>query len=58
MIDFRLGERSDAFREEVRAFLGEHFRPDMVERAHDTGTAHVPLAITSWCWDARCGAPP
>lgn len=23
----------------------------------DTGTAHVPLNITSWCWDARCGAP-
>lgn len=23
----------------------------------DTGTAHVPLAITSWCWDAQCGAP-
>src|SRR6478736_3131208 len=23
----------------------------------DTGSAHVPLAITSWCWDARCGAP-
>jgi hypothetical protein len=23
----------------------------------DTGTTHVPLAITSWCWDARCGAP-
>lgn len=23
----------------------------------DTGTARVPLAITSWCWDARCGAP-
>lgn len=22
-----------------------------------TGTARVPLAITSWCWDARCGAP-
>lgn len=22
-----------------------------------TGTANVPLAITSWCWDARCGAP-
>jgi hypothetical protein len=19
--------------------------------------ARVPLAITSWCWDARCGAP-
>jgi hypothetical protein len=23
----------------------------------DTGSAHVPLAITSWCWDTRCGAP-
>ena len=23
----------------------------------DTGSAHVPLGITSWCWDARCGAP-
>jgi hypothetical protein len=23
----------------------------------DTGTAHVPLAVTSWCWDSRCGAP-
>jgi hypothetical protein len=23
----------------------------------DTGKAHVPLAITSWCWDLRCGAP-
>jgi hypothetical protein len=22
-----------------------------------TGPAHVPLAVTSWCWDARCGAP-
>ena len=21
------------------------------------GPARVPLAITSWCWDARCGAP-
>ncbi len=39
-MDFRLGERSDAFRDEVRAFLGENFRPDMIERAHDTGTSH------------------
>ncbi|MDX6453624.1 MAG: hypothetical protein QOH16_3673 [Gaiellaceae bacterium] len=23
----------------------------------DTGTARVPLGITSWCWDTRCGAP-
>jgi alkylation response protein AidB-like acyl-CoA dehydrogenase len=40
-MEFRLGERSDAFREEVRGFLREHFRPDMVDEAHDTGTAHV-----------------
>jgi alkylation response protein AidB-like acyl-CoA dehydrogenase len=39
-MDFRLGERSDAFRDEVRAFLREHFSPEMVERAHDTGTSH------------------
>ncbi|HLM16206.1 MAG TPA: acyl-CoA dehydrogenase family protein, partial [Acidimicrobiia bacterium] len=39
-MDFRLGERSDAFRDEVRAFLGEHFTQEMVERAHDTGTSH------------------
>jgi hypothetical protein len=23
----------------------------------DTGAAHVRLAISSWCWGARCGAP-
>jgi hypothetical protein len=23
----------------------------------DTGSAHVPLTISSWCWAARCGAP-
>ena len=23
----------------------------------DTGSTHVPLTITSWCWDSRCGAP-
>ena len=23
----------------------------------DTGSAHVRLGITSWCWDTRCGAP-
>ncbi len=40
-MDFRLGSRSDAFREEVQAFLREHLRPDMIERAHETGTAHA-----------------
>jgi hypothetical protein len=23
----------------------------------DTGAARVPLAISSWCWGTRCGAP-
>jgi hypothetical protein len=23
----------------------------------DTGRAQVPLAISSWCWGRRCGAP-
>jgi hypothetical protein len=23
----------------------------------DTGAARVPLAISSWCWGSRCGAP-
>jgi len=39
-MDFRLGAKSDAFREEVREFLREHLRPDMIERAHDSGTSH------------------
>jgi hypothetical protein len=23
----------------------------------DTGSAHVPLTISSWCWAAKCSAP-
>jgi hypothetical protein len=23
----------------------------------DTGSVRVPLAISSWCWGSRCGAP-
>lgn len=23
----------------------------------DTGSARVPLALSSWCWGPRCGAP-
>ena len=23
----------------------------------DTGSGRVPLAISSWCWGSRCGAP-
>ena len=63
MIDFHLGTRSDAFRAEVREFLRENFRPDMVERAHDTGTAHVwefyrALGAQGWIaasWPAEYG---
>jgi len=39
-MEFRLGAKSDAFRDEVREFLREHLRPEMIERAHDTGTGH------------------
>jgi alkylation response protein AidB-like acyl-CoA dehydrogenase len=39
-IDFALDDESDAFRREVRAFLGEHLTPAIVDRAQETGTMH------------------
>ena len=39
-LDFRLGERSDLFRAEVRAFLAETVTDEMRERAHASGTYH------------------
>jgi len=39
-MDFRLGERSDRFRAEVRAFLAEIVTDEMRERAHSSGTYH------------------
>jgi alkylation response protein AidB-like acyl-CoA dehydrogenase len=39
-MDFRLGERSDRFRAEVRAFLDETVDDEMRERAHASGTYH------------------
>ncbi|MEZ4331867.1 MAG: acyl-CoA dehydrogenase family protein [Myxococcota bacterium] len=39
-MDFRLGERSDRFRAEVRAFLAETVTDAMRGRAHSTGTYH------------------
>ena len=39
-MDFRLGSKSDAFRAEVRSFLDEHLDPEVIERAHRTGTMH------------------
>jgi alkylation response protein AidB-like acyl-CoA dehydrogenase len=39
-MDFRLGSKSDTFRAEVRSFLDEHLSPEVIERAHRTGTMH------------------
>jgi len=39
-MDFRLGERSDRFRAEVRSFLAEIVTDSMRERAHASGTYH------------------
>jgi hypothetical protein len=39
-MDFRLGEKSDAFRAEVREFLARHLTGEMIEQAHITGTYH------------------
>jgi hypothetical protein len=39
-MDFRLGSKSDSFRTEVRSFLDEHLSPEVIERAHRTGTMH------------------
>ncbi len=35
-MDFRMGTKSDEFREEVRAFLDEHLTDDGVLEAHET----------------------
>lgn len=39
-MDFRLGSKSDTFRAEVRSFLDENLTPEVIERAHRTGTMH------------------
>ena len=39
-MDFRLGEKSDEFREEVRAFIDEQLTDAVMERAYSTGTMH------------------
>jgi len=39
-MDFRLGEGSDAVREETRRFLDEYLGDDVVERMHATGVHH------------------
>lgn len=39
-MDFRLGDRSDAFRDEVRAFLAEALTDEVRERMRRTGVRH------------------
>ncbi len=39
-MDFRLGEGSDALRDEARRFLDEYFTDDVRERMHATGVHH------------------
>jgi alkylation response protein AidB-like acyl-CoA dehydrogenase len=40
IVDFSLGEKSDTFRAEVRAFLDRHLTAEVIERARSTGTMH------------------
>ncbi len=62
-MDFRLGAKSDAFREEVRTFVAEHVDDDLVERAHTSGTmhdwdVHRALGARGWIaasWPAEYG---
>ena len=39
-MDFSLSPEAEAFRGEVKAFLAEHLRPEMIEEMHRTGTFH------------------
>jgi alkylation response protein AidB-like acyl-CoA dehydrogenase len=39
-MDFRFDPATEAFRSEVRGFIAEHLAPEVVERAHSTGTMH------------------
>ncbi len=52
-MDFELGEQSDAFRAEVRAFLDEHMTPEVREQVRATGSMHnwrlhKALAAKGW----------
>ena len=54
-MDFRLGPKSDAFREEVRAFVADNVDDELFERAAATGTMHdwaVHHALGSRGWIA------
>ena len=54
-MDFSLGEKSDAFRAEVRAFLDLHLTPEVMARSRATGTMHdweFHRALASQGWIA------
>jgi alkylation response protein AidB-like acyl-CoA dehydrogenase len=39
-LDFRLGDRAEAFRSEVRAFFAQHITGDVADEVRRTGTVH------------------
>lgn len=39
-MDFRLAPETERFRAEVRRFVAEHLTPEVIARAHETGTMH------------------
>ena len=39
-MDFRLGDRAEALRAEVQAFLDEHMTPELEEQLYRTGVSH------------------
>ncbi len=61
--DFRLGPVELGFRQEVREFLSRHVTPEIIERAHHTGTIHdrglhEVMADAGWIsagWPAEFG---
>jgi len=62
-MNFDLGEESDAFRAEVRAFLDEHLTPEVHEQVRTTGSMHHwglhrALAAKGWLaagWPVELG---
>jgi alkylation response protein AidB-like acyl-CoA dehydrogenase len=53
VIDFRLGEGSDAVKAQIKGFLDAHVTPELVERVYRTGVSHDPdftkaLADAGW----------
>jgi alkylation response protein AidB-like acyl-CoA dehydrogenase len=52
-MDFGLGEKAEAFRSEVRAWLAEHLTPEVIEHEERTGDglnfgAHRAMAARGW----------